>query len=88
MNADQRKNLERLRARVKGSKRQLDWLHAHRRCDWQAIRAAEIEAGLALGRLAAAEGKLDEHIRETPTECEPARLWQRLAQGSSTCIGR
>ena len=55
--AADRKTVEHWRPRVKATKRQLDWLHACRRCDWQAIRAAEIEARLALGHLAAAEGK-------------------------------
>ena len=55
--ADQRKNLERLRAFVKAAPRQLDWLHQYRRADWEARRLAEIDAGLALARLAEAEGK-------------------------------
>lgn len=54
--AADRKTVDHLRARVKATKRQLDWLHQYRRSDWEARRLAEIDAGLALGRLAAAEG--------------------------------
>ncbi len=55
--AVKRKTIEFLRSRVKSTKRQFDWLHQYRRADREARRLAEIDAGLALGRLAAAEGK-------------------------------
>ena len=55
--AGDRKTVEHWLARVKATKLSLDWLHANRHADWEARRLAEIDAGLALGRLAAAEGK-------------------------------
>ena len=54
--ATERKAVDHLRGRVKATKHQLDWLHQYRRGDWEARRLAEIDAGLVLGRLAAAEG--------------------------------
>lgn len=57
MTAAERKTIEFLRSRVKATKRQPDWLHQYSRDDWEARRLAEIDAGLALGRLAEAEGK-------------------------------
>jgi len=55
--AVKRETIEFLRSRVKSTKRQLDWLHQYRRADWDARRLAEIDAGLALARLAEADGR-------------------------------
>ena len=53
--AVKRETIEFLRSRVKSTKRQLDWLRQNHRGDREARRLAEVEAGLALGRLAEAE---------------------------------
>ena len=51
------KTVDHYRGRLAEIRKRLDWLRKDRRSDWQSIRRAEIDAGLALGRLADAERK-------------------------------
>ena len=45
------------RQRLAEIRKRLEWLHQDRGSDWRAIRLAEIDAGLMLGRLAEAGGR-------------------------------
>ena len=60
--------LERLRGRLESVKRHVDWLRKERRSDWERIYNAEINAGLALGRLAEAENGSGQN-RRVPGDC-------------------